>query len=379
MVILCGLFFIAELLSFIAVTFLLKKGIFYSPPIITPQEYKDYLARRDIMLGWPPPDQFGKTDEFPYEEDGSRLSPAFPLRKSKSSCISLYGNSFTFGSLNPEIAWSNILSLRLNCRVANYGVGGYGTDQAYLRFRGNINDNSPIVILGFSTENILRNVNQYKFLLYRSAGQKFSLKPRFIINPDGELELIPLPKYKYENFLELIMFPEKVLNHEYFLPGSKMGIYRIKLPFSLSFIKALFNNFHIKSEIKRVPWYSDFYKPDHPSQALNITLKIMEKFYRDTKKLNKKPIIFVIPTGLDLRTFERTEKWPYEILINKLVEKNINFIDAGPAIIDYIKERDPCELFIHCSAHYNEEGERVLADIVYNFIEKDYFPREKLK
>ena len=31
--------------------------------------------------------------------------------------------------------WVEQLSRKLGCRVANYGVSGYGTDQAYVRFQ----------------------------------------------------------------------------------------------------------------------------------------------------------------------------------------------------------------------------------------------------
>ena len=35
-------------------------------------------------------------------------------------------------------AWSNQLSRLVGCRVANYGVSGYGSDQATIRFEQNV-------------------------------------------------------------------------------------------------------------------------------------------------------------------------------------------------------------------------------------------------
>jgi len=65
----------------------------------------------------------------------------------------LYGDSFTEGSgVDPEHAWSNVLSQLLHCRVANFGVSGYGTDQAYMRFLNNQRDPARVVVLGFLSE-----------------------------------------------------------------------------------------------------------------------------------------------------------------------------------------------------------------------------------
>ena len=79
--------------------------------------------------GWPTIDAL-KTEH--YDALCSRPSPAFP--KPGNECITLYGDSFTYGEeVDHEDAWSNRLAERIGCHVGNYGVGGYGSDQALLR------------------------------------------------------------------------------------------------------------------------------------------------------------------------------------------------------------------------------------------------------
>jgi hypothetical protein len=91
---------------------------------------------------------------------GSRYVPEFPDPDKYQACVSLYGDSFTWGDEVDDVhAWGNVLSKLLHCRVSNFGVGGYGTDQAYMRFHYNKNDKPKLVILGFYTENIQRNVS----------------------------------------------------------------------------------------------------------------------------------------------------------------------------------------------------------------------------
>jgi hypothetical protein len=73
----------------------------------------------------------------------------------------MYGDSFVFGSaVDDEHSWGNQIAKRLSCRVQNFGVPGYGTDQAYLRFLHNDADQAPQVILNILFENVARNVNQ---------------------------------------------------------------------------------------------------------------------------------------------------------------------------------------------------------------------------
>ena len=109
-----------EMASYFAAGFLHKRGVFYKPVIHA--SYEDYLSKRDPLLGWPSPVEFGNDDE--HDLSGSRIIPAFPYNANRESCISLYGDSFTWSEeVDHEYAWSNVLSTLVDCRVANYGVG----------------------------------------------------------------------------------------------------------------------------------------------------------------------------------------------------------------------------------------------------------------
>ena len=105
-------------------------SMFYRLPNINKVDFDHYLQRRDPKLGWPLPAHIGAKD---FDASGARPSPTFP--KPGRECVALYGNSFTYGEeVGDADAWGNVLSGMLGCRVANYGVGAYGTDQALLRF-----------------------------------------------------------------------------------------------------------------------------------------------------------------------------------------------------------------------------------------------------
>ena len=147
----------AEAGSFLAVKYLQQRGIFYSPHEDL-SDYESYLGRRHPVLGWIEL----LTSEARVLPDGSRYSPAVPDGEKQPSCVSLYGDSFVWADeVDDAHAWGNLLVDRLGCRVANFGVRAYGTDQSYLRYLNSApTDNSQVVVLGHFTENVLRNVTQ---------------------------------------------------------------------------------------------------------------------------------------------------------------------------------------------------------------------------
>ena len=52
----------------------------------------------------------------------------------ETTCIDMFGDSFTFSlDVSNNEAWPKKLSVLLDCRVYNYGVSAYGSDQILQR------------------------------------------------------------------------------------------------------------------------------------------------------------------------------------------------------------------------------------------------------
>jgi len=121
-----------------------------------------------------------------YRVSGAKQNSEFP--DSGKSCGSAFGDSYVGGAdvANDE-GWVEQLSHLLGCRVSNYAVGNYGTDQAYLRFR-QVRDASPMVLLGINPNNVMDNINQYDGLL-GSALEPSALKGRFLIDLLGSPDM----------------------------------------------------------------------------------------------------------------------------------------------------------------------------------------------
>jgi len=348
---------VLETVSYLGDRYLVGRGVIYEPPDGNRLRAIAEL-HPDLRLGWPSPEIFGKGD---YDRSGSRVNPSFP-DPDQDACVSLYGDSFTWGSeVSNESAWSHVLSRSLRCRVANFGVQGYGTDQAYLRFKYNERDRAKVVVLGHFSENIVRNVNQYRRLLMEVDG--YGLKPRFILE-HGSLELVPLPALSAEEYAAMTRHPGSVLVHDYLLPGGPAGTTRIGFPFTISLLKTL-ANFRIRAQLSGEPYWAAFYRRGHPSQALELTSTILQAFDHDARLSGRTPVIVVIPFLLDLRIYQRDGTWVYQPLLEDLHAAGIDALNLGEGLADFLGEKDPCTLYVDCDrGHFNPDGNALVAKLV---------------
>lgn len=333
------------------------------------EDIAEYFARRDAVLGWPPPDTYGTAW---YDNSGARPTPAFPV--AGNACVSLYGDSYTFSTHvdTDAAAWGNVLSERLDCRVANYGVAGYGTDQAVLRFQENLDDEAATVILGLATVDILRIVNQDRRLIW-GPDSGLAFKPRFILSAAGDLQQVDIPLIAPEQIPEYIRNPENYLEHEWFLPNTEGGPVTIKFPYSLTILRGLMSRRVLDKLLGKPSWLS-FYSPDHNSGALKLIVGIIEYFNHIAVQRNKEPLILIIPTSQDLWYMRDAGVNPVQPLLDKLRQADLRYLDLTPQILQHIGQRDICEIFTkkvfgkYCWGHYNNEGDAIIASLVYDYL-----------
>lgn len=348
-----------EAVAYAAIGFLKPAGLFYDPSMVT-QSYSDYLARRDGTLGWEPP------RHSQAAVDGTRRDPAFPT--TARACVSLFGDSFTWSAeVADGDAWGSVLGTKLKCRVSNYGVGGYGTDQAYLRFLS-LPPDGGVVLLNHTSENILRNVNRYRNLLY--PGREFAFKPRFI-DQNGTLAPLPLPEIAPAEISRFLASPALYLDHEYFLPGGDSGLQFISFPYAQTVLKAMASNYHARAKLTNTPRHAAFYRADHPSGALTVTDGIVRAFTKQADARWQIPVVTAIPTCDDLKYFRARGVFPYDPLVKSISAQSIRHIDFGVRIAERIRGAPPENFYASCSAHFNAAGYRLLADIAFDYLSGD--------
>jgi hypothetical protein len=321
----------------------------------------DASADADEELGWPPPSVATKP---PRDRTGAKFNAEYP--EPGNACASAYGDSFVWGEDIPAVdGWIEQLSRRLGCRVANYGVSGYGTDQAYLRFRRTAADAAPLALLGIFPENIVRNVNQYRaFLGY--PPHPVGLKGRFVLDAAGGLAWVRRPRLDAGGFVELNRAPAKALPNEYLLPDSRDGPVSAHFPYTLTLLRVAFKP-RLWGRVTGRPSWSAFYDADHPSRALALTVAIAEAFAREAKQRGKQALVVMLPGASSFRGQAKYATFEYTPLVAALSAAGIEAFDPGRALLAKLGDRSYCDLYAQadtCDGHYGVFGSTVVADVM---------------
>jgi hypothetical protein len=359
---------VIELSAYLAIHFVLlprEPAFFFRSPSTTAAEFDRYMSVRDSLVGWPA----RRTDERGVEVIESRPIPAYPT--AGKECVSLYGDSFTYGDeVEHSEAWSNVLSLRIKCRVGNYGIGGYGTDQAYLRFLKNVQDSARVTVLGIFPENVLRNVNRYRYFL--DARTTFSLKPRFILEKD-QLKLVEMPVWNQEEFFLATQAPEKAFEYETFLPDSEFGPVSLSFPYSWKAIKLFLSERARSAMLGHTSW-EVFYRADHPTQALRITTEIADQFVKTGRSRGKSVLVLIYPTARSFKQFKETGELVTRPLLDELERRRIPFLDLHEEFGRRVEHQAFCDLLTQpaaCAGHFNPRGNVVVSEIVHEYLVKE--------
>ncbi|MFH1739604.1 MAG: hypothetical protein ABIH23_11400, partial [bacterium] len=163
----------------------------------TVDEFDPFFRRSSVhpLLGWAPlttpENPLGIVREIPYE----------PIYDGK--VILFYGDSFVFGATEMEQKIPQQLNRLLpEYTVYNYGVGGYGVDQIYLRFKQSYEKfQSPLIIFGILTTDLDRSiltVRSYQKPYYKIENDELVLHGVPInMNPEEWLEQNPPRIYSY--------------------------------------------------------------------------------------------------------------------------------------------------------------------------------------
>ena len=183
------LLFLFEILSQIIIfkTSLLDRYFFHKHELLNKDSFEEYLLERNEITGWPT-----KSFENTLSTNLSRNSPA-NSKYSEKDCFSIYGDSYAFDTeVNDTQAWPNQLAEIMSCGILNYGIPGYGLDQAYLRFKSH-NPKNLNVIMTF-VEMDYRRARTRMYSLQSGEGINMNLtKPMFELSKNNNLELHHLP------------------------------------------------------------------------------------------------------------------------------------------------------------------------------------------
>ncbi|MFN7972780.1 MAG: SGNH/GDSL hydrolase family protein [Acidobacteriota bacterium] len=269
--------------------------------------------------------------------------------------IAAFGDSFTHGDgVAGSETWTAMLAT--NGRfVANYGVSGFGVDQAFLRYRereGGLR--ADVVIIGMMSENVCRHVSSFR--PFYTLDHLAYGKPRFELSGDG-LVLVPNPLARREDYERLLSEPAVVLprlgEHDQFY-ATRPHHRRYDAVAILRFFKTVWAARQAHSPGNRILDGRGCYTES--STAFAVTARILDVFASLVRARGATPIVVLFPTLEDVRRRMTTGVSTYGPLASWLDEHGVEYVDVLPDLC----HDDPAR-FYRWDGHFSVAGNAVVA------------------
>jgi hypothetical protein len=372
---LCYLWGLVELGSWVGLVALSRlRGIEYVPAQLQTliEKHKvgieGHLARRrsymvpDGELGWvvaPDRDKRGYRSNHAGIRADREYAPAPPAGILR---LAAFGDSFTHASdvANPSTWEVRLEALGSHLEVLNFGVPGYGPDQAFLRYRREGRAFHPhVVLIGFMSENVGRVVNTFRPFYFPNSGMAFG-KPRFELDGDG-LKLVPNPLPDEEAYGRVLTDPQRELarvgEHDYYYQRRSR---RSALDFLPSVRLAwVVRDRYFDQPIER----GGVYNPR--SEAFEISQRVVEAFYREVEKDGSLPVVVLFPQRRDLRARSEHKPVIYASLLDAFRRRGLLTVDLMGAFDRY----DPqYSLARKKFIHYPPEGNEMVAHYLVDWL-----------
>jgi len=310
-----------------------------------------YLVYDDLM-GW----TIGSNRR---SADGLNFSSVEGIRSPRSEMafadlpvtyrIALIGDSFTFClDVKYEESWGNQLERALGpeFQVLNFGVPGYGLDQAYLRYYRDVRPWDPdVVIFGVFPHDLERTMTVYNLVSFPEWEYPFA-KSRFVMNGE-RLAILNVPP----------LTPEAIF--------SKSSIK--DLPF-----------IEYDRGYNQADWQWRYYHHSHllrflisryplwpvPSQDVSevamksVNSELMRSFVRLATAEHSIPIVVYLPARKDLRASSPHPEGAMGFEQSVLRSAGIAYTDLTPCLL----EVSPFDRFVVGARHYSPQANAAIAN-----------------
>ena len=315
-------------------------------------------------LGWNlPKERQGKL--------GNRKGKSYPQKEVYS--IKAFGDSFTQSTGDDMHTWESYLEDLTGFECLNYGVAGYGTDQALLKYKI-VKVPTKYTLLCIMDENIARCMNHYRGFYIKG---NFYVKPRYKYSQETDsIYFIPNPMQNLED-LKRLQDPQYVKtlkkNDDWYQRMEKFNSPKnVYWPASvfvwdhldylkLFFIKKFTPSFENLTSLDK---HYIFYRRD--SQGMIIMKYILDEFIREAESRNEIPVVVIFPFIKTMKLLDKYEKLAYQPLIDYLEEIDLYFIDFSNI---FIEQKDYLDMYLSPDTHFSDQGNQVVAHFLADFIQ----------
>jgi len=324
-----------ELMSWGFVALATRIGVLhFYPKDIFARLPDDQLTKgtRSNGLGWP-------------SHDNPRSVPmeAGPI------CASAFGDSFTFGlEVEDGETWIHLLSRRFGCTIRNYGIGGYGFDQAVLRAE-RIAPRDDVVIFGLIIEMPRRSVAaSWTFYGGGEPAVYSNIKPYFTVS-GGDLLLHRIPAPLTREAIAAHHVNDYYMRHGWTNPG---------FPNVVQVARATYATTMRWLEYRLLT--DAFWGTSHPSGSGVLIRRLVDRVVRASRGRNKHVVIVLMPIPDDF-----SDDTPhYDQFAEELRRRgDVCVIDTAPTVRAQARLVGVAALSAP-GKHLNAPGNRVVAEAV---------------
>jgi hypothetical protein len=300
----------------------------------------------DERMGWSVgPRRHSANGLYHSSEEGLRSQHeggSFTMAQGKTS-IALIGDSYTFGEeVRYEESWGYYLGQMLGdgVQILNFGVPGYGLDQAYLRYEKDAKRwKAKVAIFGLFSHDFQRTMTVYPFLAHPRWEMPFS-KPRFIVHGD-DVDILNQPALRPEaTFSHDSIQRLPFLDRDY---GYKWDEWQTRF-YNSSYLFRLF--------VSLFPRSSSGTPDVSLEEVVSINASILKRFVKSAAEEGTIPVMVYFPGRMELRRSNS----PPAFVKSTLQDLSMGYVDPTPCLL----QLNPRDRFMP-GGHYTPAGNAAVA------------------
>lgn len=324
-------------------------------------EYTDYSPQ----LGWTIKPN-GRSALYHSNSQGIRADGDYSTRPPSSVLrIATFGDSFTHGDdVGGEDTWqSQLEGMDPQIEVLNFGVGGYGTDQALLRYQHEgIGFHPRVVFLGFFPENIYRVVSVFRPFYVPETLLPMS-KPSFRLGDRG-LELFPNPIPSRAEYGTLLTDTERELarlgRRDYHFNRA----YRQQSGWVAALDVAAMSLHYVRRAMNASDAIEIGGRFNPASEAYKILVGVFLRFRDVAEASGSRPIVLILPGPRDIADHRRGRPRRYAPLLPELERQGIDHVDLMDALDSHANDA----MFVAVDRHYTPIENGIVARSLHDYL-----------
>lgn len=322
------------------------------------------IKRDDPRLGWAPLESARSAHGW-WQTNAlgarRRAEVRFAVPPGRQRLL-VFGDSFAKSArVRQEEMWTRQLeAIAPPLEAVNFGVGGYGMAQAYLRYRELALrlDFDRVLLLFAPTWDLWRDVNVVRFLF---GWDSFTVNPRFEL-VDGELRLVPSPYPDHASMLAANRDGIEDRLRDHLRRHDRFYFDDVHDPGWLTrhsiIARLVLQRRHAR---RRVALRAGLMQPE--GEALRVSRAIFESFGREVRGAGRTFLLGVLPAPPDVERYREDEAFRGEW--NRMVA----FLEAGEVpLVDLMPRFLAAELRrldrSYDGSHWGPDANRLLAEVL---------------